>query len=500
MFGSYFDPSHQYALLAGALGLVCAALCWHRDRKELALGLLTGSALCLRLFAASLDPFLNQWDECFHALVAKRMMDDPFTPTLYAMDVLHTTDSWTHSNLWLHKPPFFLWQISASLGLFGIEPWAVGIPSALWLTALVPVTYRMGRLLVNEHIGWIAALLTACSYYLLELTAGAVTTDHNDAVFIAAVACSWWALLELWHDGRAGWGALAGLFSACAILTKVFVGGVVFLPWLVVVFLQKERKAWKALLLGASIALGGSALWFGSLAVRFPQELVAQFAFDTGHLGEVVEGHTGNATFHFDVIDRLMSPFTWWLVIPAYCLLVWRVERQDHRIFLTALFAAIHVVFALANTKMPSFTMVLFPLYLIALGAGFIVVVETMIVERHRSWVTASLPLLLAGYFLNIELVQYRHTLASPPKEHQQWRQQQMEALPVLAQLRAKIPEPERAVVYNVPALHHIQFMFATGIETTDQMPLEADVQRLVETGYTVYAVQDGVSRLEFPD
>lgn len=499
MFGSYFAPGHQYALAAAVLGIACAVVCWHRGQRTWALWLLTCSALCLRLFAATLDPYLNQWDECFHALVAKRMMDDPFTPALYAKGVLPTTDFWTHSHLWLHKPPFFLWQISASLAIFGIEPWAVRIPSALWLTALLPVTYRMGRLLVDERVGWIVALLATCSYYLLELTAGAVTTDHNDAVFIAAVACSWWALLELWNDGRSRWAVLAGVLSACAILTKVFVGGVVFLPWLVVVLMRRDRKAWMDLLLGARFALGISALWFGSLAIRFPEELAAQFAFDTGHLGEVVEGHTGDATFHFEVIDQLMSPFTWWLVIPAYSLLVWHVQRKEHRVFLIALFTVIHVVFAWASTKMPSFTMALLPLYLTALTTALVTLVDVMIVERYRKWVLLVAPLVLAGFFLNIEVLQHRHTLASPPKDHQQWRQQQIEAMPILARLKDIIPDHAHSVVYHVPALHHLQFMFTTGIEATDQMPHEADVERLHKLGYKVYTVQDGEPYELFP-
>ena len=74
-----------------------------------------------------------------------------------------------------------------------------------------------------------------------------------------------------------------------------------------------------------------------------------------------------------------------------------------------------------------------------------------------------------------------------------------MEAIPVLAKLRKLIPDPMHSVVYNVPALHHIQFMFATGVETTDQMPLKLDVERLEKDGYVVYAVQDGDLLEHFP-
>ncbi len=470
-----------------------------KGRTKTSVVLLTVAAFILRCFAATLDPFLNQWDECFHALVAKRMLDDPFTPGLFVPGVLPTTEAWTQAGLWLHKPPFFLWQISASLAVFGLEPWAVRIPSAMWLTALVPVVHRMGCLLADSRVGWFAALLTTCSYYLMELTAGAITTDHNDAVFIATVACSWWALLEHWNDGRLRWALLAGLFAGCAILTKVFVGAVVFLPWSLAILLWRERNAWRALVSGAGVAIGICALWFGTLAVRFPEALAAQFAFDTGHLGEVVEGHAGGADFHFNAIDTLMVPFTWWLVVPAYAWLVYRTERNVHRLFLGVLFVAIHLVFAWAHTKMPSFTMVLFPLYLIALGSALVAVTETLIVEHYRKGLLFGVVVALGVSFLNIEVIQHRHTLASPPKPHQQWRQQQIEALPVLEKLADRIKGVPKAVVYHVPALHHIQFMFATGVEATDQLPQAADVGRLRAGGYTVFAIQDGEPLERFP-
>ena len=485
-------------MLAAALVASAVWQAWKGKMKTSVL-LLTAAAFILRYAAATLDPFLNQWDECFHALVAKRMVDDPFTPRLYAPGVLPTTEAWTQAGLWLHKPPFFLWQISASLAVFGLEPWAVRIPSALWLTALVPVVHRMGCLLADSRVGWIAALLTTCSYYLMELTAGAVTTDHNDAVFIATVACSWWALLEHWNDGRLRWALLAGLFAGCAILTKVFVGAVVFLPWSLAILLWRERSAWRALVSGAGVAIGICALWFGTLAVRFPEALAAQFAFDTGHLGEVVEGHAGGADFHFNAINTLMAPFTWWLVVPAYAWLVYRTERNVHRLFLGVLFVAIHLVFAWAHTKMPSFTMVLFPLYLIALGSALVTVTETLIVEHYRKGLLFGIVVALGVSFLNIEVIQHRHTLASPPKPHQQWRQQQIEAMPVLEMLADRINGVPKAVVYHVPALHHIQFMFATGVEATDQLPQAADVARLRAGGYTVFAIQDGEPLERFP-
>lgn len=500
MFASYFSIMHQWLLAAAIAGVVVACWLWWKERAAWALALLTLSALLLKVFAATLDPFLNPWDECFHALVAKRMIEAPFTPMLYGAGILPTTPYWTHADVWLHKPPFFLWQIALSLKVFGTEPWAVRIPSALWMTALVPVTYRMGVLLADRRAGWIAALFTAMAFYPIELTAGAISTDHNDAIFIATVACSWWAVLEYWNGGGRGWPVLAGLFAACAILTKLYVGLSVFLPWgLVVLGDRKGRAEWRAFGSALLVTVALVLPWLWSTAVRFPEEFAHQWSFKGRHLAEPMEAHSGGWTFHFEVIDRLIPPFSWWIVLLA---LVWGVRsmhRLEHRVLVTALVVSIHLLFGFARTKMDSYTLVLFPLYMVALAHGLVRVVDVFIVERYRR------PLLLlsgtgiAYFMLNLYPLQAKHTVASPPRPHQQWRMQQIEAMAVMKRLEGRIADPVRSVVFHVPRVHNIQFMFATGIEATDMMPEASDVARLRSLGYTVYAVQDGSDPGSFP-
>lgn len=139
-------------------------------------------ALGLRLWAATLDPFLNDWDEVYHAVVAQNLVAHPFTPMLFTEAALPTTTSWAEQHIWLHKPPFFLWQMACAIKLIGAHPWAVRLPSALWTALMVPAVWRIGSLLRNERTGLVAAGLVTCSYLLQELVAGSINTDHNDAV------------------------------------------------------------------------------------------------------------------------------------------------------------------------------------------------------------------------------------------------------------------------------------------------------------------------------
>ena len=86
------------------------------------LGLLLAAFVVLGIYltAARLDPYLHPWDERFHAVVAKRMLDDPFTPRLYP-DTVVAADygEWDRAHVWLHKQPLFMWCMSLSMAVFG---------------------------------------------------------------------------------------------------------------------------------------------------------------------------------------------------------------------------------------------------------------------------------------------------------------------------------------------------------------------------------------------
>ncbi|HMC96958.1 MAG TPA: glycosyltransferase family 39 protein, partial [Flavobacteriales bacterium] len=303
MFASYFTSTQQGILLFAVLLGIAALLLQVRERHRAALIALTLAAFALRLFAAWLDPFLNDWDEAYHAVVAKNLMAHPFTPMLYTQAAMPTTTLWSEQHYWLHKPPFFLWQIALSLKIFGLHPWAVRLPSVFWLTVLVPIVRRIGRLLRNPSTGFVAALLAAFAYLPQELTAGAINTDHNDAVFIALVACSWWAWLECVRAPSWKWSTAVGLFAACAVLTKWYIGGCVFLPWGLWVMhgrFRWERLKWMLLALG--ITAMPLVTWLMYIAHRFPIEAAYETHENWLRWTTPLEGHDGPWWFHFDII------------------------------------------------------------------------------------------------------------------------------------------------------------------------------------------------------
>src|SRR5688572_1561849 len=103
-----------------------------RNKISWSIALLVLGSFFLRLEMASLDPFLHNWDERFHALVSKNMMEDPFRPMLYKHPALpYDYTSWCCNHIWIHKQPLFLWQMAGSMKIFGVNEVALRLPSVI---------------------------------------------------------------------------------------------------------------------------------------------------------------------------------------------------------------------------------------------------------------------------------------------------------------------------------------------------------------------------------
>ncbi len=184
-FNSYFTDTQIYLLLFAGLFLLLAFIMHVKEKNILSVVFLGLTAICIFSFSALLDPFLNLWDERFHALVAKNMMNHPLMPTLYDDPVVDMAyDRWDRYYIWLHKQPLFLWQIMLSFKIFGLSEFSLRIPNIVMGTALVIATYRSGKLIVDRNVGFISSLLTISTVYIMELAAGRQELEHNDFSFL----------------------------------------------------------------------------------------------------------------------------------------------------------------------------------------------------------------------------------------------------------------------------------------------------------------------------
>lgn len=394
-----------WLLTGSTLLAVGSGAAWYRGRVALAVALLMGAAFLLRLLMASLDPFLHDWDERFHALVAKNMILRPFTPMMRAEAILpYDYQVWCCNHIWLHKQPLFLWQMALSMKLFGVNELALRLPSALLGSLVLYPVYRLGFLLFDEDTGYLGAVLAAFAFYQLEQTSGVVGMDHNDVAFAAYVTASIWAYYEYRssaHPWR--WLLLVGLLAGAAVLCKWLVGLIVYAGWGLAALRYPPRRVAEFGRLAASVAMAAAVAlpWQFYSAWRFPAESAFERSYNARHFAEALEGQAHEWYYHFAMLPTHYGILLW--LMPVGLVMAWR--RQGRAPLGPVLFmvALIYVFFTVAATKMYSYTYVVSALLLL-LAAVPLAVGLRWLRARGQWWSVGA----LAGSFLVLVMADAR--------------------------------------------------------------------------------------------
>jgi len=339
----------QVILLAAAGIAFLSSLFFQLRRKEfLSVGFLFITALLVYSFAALLDPFLNLWDERFHALVAKNMIHHPLKPTLYDNPVADMAyDRWDRYTIWLHKQPLFLWQIALSYKIFGVSEFSLRVPDIVLGAALVFAVYRSGKLLVNPHVGYLAGVLSISTLYFIELVAGRQEVDHNDFTFMVYVSLSLWALIEYHITHKAIWIYLIGAFSGLAILCKWLVGLLVYLGCFIVNLLQKKYRMsdYRTIIIALLITFTVAVPWQILTFVWYPTEALKALNFNLFHFTMPLDGHRGTFWYHFENFDVIYGMLASFFIVPAFYLLYKRSKDKAMVISSICMAGAVYLFF-----------------------------------------------------------------------------------------------------------------------------------------------------------
>lgn len=407
LYNSIFPLRNSWLLIISiVVGILSAAL-FTKNKFSWALACLFVSGFLLRLFMAHLDPFLHEWDERYHALVARNMMHDPFKPMLRVNDILpYDFKEWCCNHIWLHKQPLFLWQMAMSMKIFGVSEFAIRYPGVLMGSISILLVYRIAFLMTsNRHIAFIAAMLACYSYMQLELLSGLYGMDQNDTSFDFYVLCSIWAYVEYLGKKTLKYAILIGLFAGCAVLNKWLTGTLVFSAWGIVILLDAGKGNFGKEVLHYMLALVVCAAvflpWQFYIFYRFPVEAAYELQYNAKHLTSVVEGHAGDYMYYLNYFDLYFGDYLYFL-IPFGLLLVLFLKRYHNKITLSlAVFFLLTFIFFnfIVPTKIISYVMIVVPL-----GYIFIAVAVYHIVAHKNIFRYAFIPVTLTAAFLILKL------------------------------------------------------------------------------------------------
>jgi 4-amino-4-deoxy-L-arabinose transferase-like glycosyltransferase len=474
MFKIYFNDL-QLSLLSAALACLLLSLFFYlRGRENITVVLIMLAAFFTNSFAATLDPFLNLWDERFHALAAKNLMTHPFFPTLYDDPVVNMPyDRWDRYHIWLHKQPLFLWQIAACFRLFGPSEFPLRLPSVLLGTLVVLAAYRSGKLLVNKNTGYFTALLIITSTFLLELISGRQELDQNDFAFFAYISLSIWAFIEYYFTGKKRWLLLTAVFSGCAVLCKWVVGLLVYLGWFIIRLQEKKNtfSAFRDLILAFSVSLLVSVPWQLYIFSRFPSEALQAYRFNVNHFSIPLDGHSGDFLYHFNLFNVIYGHFASWLIFPAMLAFYFRIRDKKLFYALNAMVIAVYIFFSMTATKMPAFTTVVSLIIFIMLGC----LADWIISFAGKASLPKAFPkaVLIVSFFLMLFL---RFDFTGFEKRHSRWKANTSQTSVLIhnKKIFSSLELPDNTVLFNVLGRHYIEAMFYLGFPAYNFIPSES--------------------------
>lgn len=485
----YFSNIQLLHFYTSVCIIITSLILFQGGKTKISILLLFSGVFLLGMFMGLLDPYLLYWDEQYHALVAKNMMENPFKPMLIKNPVIpYTHEIWIGNHIWLHKQPLFLWMISLSFKTFGISAWAVRFPSILMHALMVFLIYRIGTIIHSKKLGFYAAFIFSFSYYLIELMIGAQVCDHNDMAFVFFVTASFWAWFEYKNSNNRYWIILIGLFSGSAILVKWLVGLLIYLGWGITLIADKDRfkiKKYIPLIISLMITVFVALPWQLYIIRAFPIESAYEYSYNTRHFFEIIEDHGGNWDFHFQKLNVLYGKLVLipWLLSFGFVFLLIRVKNTKYKIVLAASVIAIYLFYSLAATKMTSFGLTVSFIAFLSLALLFIEIeklTSRWCKFKQISLVLSTILLLWFSYVnFDFNTLHKKHTLMEP--HNNPMRVIKTKELNLIQALPRIVPDTSY-VIFNTPFYANIQIMFFTDyMAAYDFIPNEQHCRDLIK-------------------
>lgn len=456
--------------------------------------LLCGSAFLLRCYMATLDPFLHNWDERYHALVAKNMMSAPLTPMLRSFPVLpYDYTAWCCNHIWLHKQPLFMWQMALSMQVFGVNEIALRLPSALLSAAMVWWVFRIAQIWTKEAgPAYLAAFLCAFSNYQLELVSGFQSLDHNDIVFTAYVTASIWAFCEYVEQPVIRRALGIGLLAGLAILVKWLTGLLVFGAWGLYVLLDKKRRTTgrSYIDIGAAFVTSIAVMLPWQLYIRyaFPKESAWEYAYNTMHVTEVLGTEKGgNAWYYLQHWHEHYAGFLWpFMAIGIYHL--FRNERaRPLTVPMLSMALVVYVFFSIfVATKMISFPYIICSVLFTCIASGLYPAIQAVLEKIPSPGarnIACSILLIGVALFCAKPSRIFKNHFTEHPE-----RLAKMNNTLVYKSLNQKVPADY--VVINCKSMEDVELMFYQNNPAYHWWPEPPVVDSLLRAGYKLAAFQ----------
>ena len=314
-------------------------------------------------------------DEPFYAQTAHEMAQtgDWLTPQIYGKPQFE-------------KPILYYWLLSGSFKMLGESEFTGRLPTAVFSTALVLLTWSFGCAVWNRRAGFLAALVLATGLILCVMSR-LMLTDVPLAFFLAGAVFSYWFATRD-HEKRNYWLFLHVACTGLAVLTKGPIGSLIPFMATVAFTLTTRRKLlfsgkgfWWGLAAYAVIVVP----WYGLMFAQHARQFWEEFFVRDNFLRLIHAEHPANNHIWYYPGLLLVGSIPW---LPMVVMAVWRLCRgwraNEGEWFQWCWLLTSLVFLTIAQSKLPSYGFYLFvPLGLIIghtldefLERGFVSVAE----------------------------------------------------------------------------------------------------------------------------
>ena len=263
--------------------------------------------------------------------------------------------TWLNGQPRFDKPILIYWLQAASVTAFGLNEFALRLPSAVSATAWILAIFAFARRFLDRDTGYAAAFIAASTAGLSVIGRGATA----DALLNLFLALSMFDIYRYSLDVRPVWRRRAFLWIGLGLLTK---GPVALLvpgaASLLAFGLQKRtRDWWRAVCdpVGWAILLAVAAPWYLLEYSRRGDAFLAGFFMrhNVERVMSPLQGHSGSLLYYLPAILLLLLPWTGLFLrtLPG----LRRIKASPLDCFLWCWFGFVFVFFSLAGTKLPHY-------------------------------------------------------------------------------------------------------------------------------------------------
>ncbi|MDP3542997.1 MAG: glycosyltransferase family 39 protein [Elusimicrobiota bacterium] len=332
----------------------------------------------LRWRAAN-HPYISQWDEAYHALVAKNIAAHPPVPVLYAQKILPADDrDWTKAGVWLHKPPLPLWLMAAGIAAFGEGELSFRLPSVVLDTLAILLVYLLALELFGPQAraaGLAAALLYSVNPLMIRLVSGRIPDDSPHVINAFFITLTVYLFAVAARKNSRAYAAAAGLSLGLGTLCMSAVALLgLAAPLPLMLSLRGPRGSARLLAVSLVAFLAAALPWPLYCLSRWPELWRHESALHVAHLFSALDGHAHAWWWYLEILAVQYggsAAFAWASTFAAAAYAALEVRRGGKPGLASALAWLLipYVFFSLIATKLYAYVAIAVPA--VCLLAGF---------------------------------------------------------------------------------------------------------------------------------